>query len=47
MAMHRLAGHVELERQPWGERPHRSKYPMSNARRDKILANGWPWKLLT
>lgn len=47
MAMHRLAGDFELERLPWGWRPHNSKYLMSNARLDKILANAWPWKLLT
>ncbi|CAB3847675.1 SOS response-associated protein YedK [Achromobacter dolens] len=47
MAMHRLAGDFELERLPWGWRPHNSKYLMSNARLDKILANAWPWKLPT
>ncbi|MCI1839185.1 MAG: SOS response-associated peptidase [Achromobacter ruhlandii] len=47
MAMHRLAGDFELERLHWGWRPHNSKYLMSNARLDKILANAWPWKLLT
>ncbi|MFY2060236.1 SOS response-associated peptidase [Achromobacter xylosoxidans] len=47
MAMHRLAGDFELGRLPWGWRPHNSKYLMSNARLDKILANAWPWKLLT
>lgn len=47
LAMHRLAEDFELERLPWGWRPHNSKYLMSNARLDKILANAWPWKLLT
>ncbi|ANY18486.1 SOS response-associated peptidase [Bordetella pseudohinzii] len=47
MALHRLAGDLELERLHWGWRPHNSKYLMSNARLDKILANAWPWKLLT
>lgn len=47
VAMHRLAGDFELELLPWGWRPHNSKYLMSNARLDKILANAWPWKLLT
>ncbi|MFY1912752.1 SOS response-associated peptidase [Achromobacter xylosoxidans] len=47
MAMHRLAGEFELDRLSWGWRPHNSKYLMSNARLDKILAGAWPWKLLT
>lgn len=47
LTMHRLAGDFELERLHWGWRPHNSKYLMSNARLDKILANSWPWKLLT
>lgn len=47
LAMHRLAGEFELGRLPWGWRPHNSKYLMSNARLDKILAGAWPWKMLT
>lgn len=47
LAMHQLAGEFEVERLPWGWRPNNSKYLMSNARLDKILAGAWPWKMLT
>ncbi|WP_116793118.1 SOS response-associated peptidase family protein [Achromobacter dolens] len=47
LTMHRLAGDFELERLHWGWRPHNSKYFMSSARLDKILAGAWPWKMLT
>ncbi|MBN9642907.1 MAG: SOS response-associated peptidase [Achromobacter sp.] len=46
LAMHQLAGEFEVERLPWGWRPNNSKYLMSNARVDKILAGAWPWKML-
>lgn len=46
LAMHQLAGEFEVERLPWGWRPNNSKYLMSNARLDKILAGAWPWKML-
>lgn len=46
LAMHQLAGEFEVERLPWGWRPTTSKYLMSNARLDKILAGAWPWKML-
>lgn len=45
--MHQLSGEFELTHQAWGWRPQGSKYLMSNARRDKILAGAWPWKMLT
>lgn len=46
LTLHRLAGADELERQFWTYRPQGSKYKMNCARLDKVLAGGWPWKML-
>ncbi|VFR81122.1 Gifsy-2 prophage protein [plant metagenome] len=46
LALHRLGGAVDLDRQYWSWRPQGSKYRMNCARLDKVLAGSWPWKQL-